>query len=170
MGIDNNPFFLKIAQKLHPSHQFLLGEQQKINLSENTADLIFNIAAFHHLPSPKLRLQAIKEMYRVLKPGGKIVLTCWNLWQKKYWTPIFTGYLRALVSMGEYSPNDLFIKWKNGKSALASRYYYAFSNSELAKLFLKNGFQILENFSVVDNQRVKAGQGFNFCFILQKNA
>lgn len=53
------------------------GNIQSIKYSDNTFDFVMCVAVIHHLDSEELRKQSIKEMLRVLKPGGKLLVTSW---------------------------------------------------------------------------------------------
>lgn len=151
LGIDTNEKLLNLARKQFahfPGESFILGDQTAIPIADNTADNIFNIRAFHHIPSWNLRLQAILEMKRVLKPNGILTITVWNLWQKKYWKELFKAIIRAILTFGSYDFNDTFIPWgKNYK-----RYYHAFTPTELNKLLSHAGFEVMESYSVNQSQ------------------
>lgn len=170
IGIDNSSGLLAHAQKKYPRAAFLPGDQLSIPITDNSADLIMNIAAFHHLPSHNLRLQALLEMKRIIKPGGFLIITVWNLWQSKYLWQNFLAWLKFLTSLGDFAPNDLFIPWKNGKGEIKShRYYHNFLPAELNALLAKTGFTIKESFSVRKGQKVTFLKSFNYCIIAQKS-
>ncbi len=169
IGIDNSEGLLRNAQKKFPKQVFLPGDQLDIPLAENQADLIFNIAAFHHIPSKQLREEALEQMHKVLKPGGKIIITVWMLFQKKYWLANLKAWLKFLYTFGAYSPTDLMIDWKNGnKQVLAKRYYHSLLPSELKNLIKKAGFKIREDFSVKKGQKVPFLKSYNYCIIAEK--
>lgn len=171
LGIDNSTALLKHAAKNHPEKVFLPGDQLSIPLSENQADLLFNIAAFHHIPSANLRLESLYEISRVLKPNGLLIMTVWNLWQMKYWKANLWAWLRSLVTFGDFAPNDLFIPWKNPSGKMASsRYYHSFLPSELENLVTKAGFTIEESFAVKKGQKVSFFQSFNYIIIARNHA
>lgn len=170
IGVDNSTGLLRNAQKKNPKAVFLPGDQLSIPVDENSADIILNIAAFHHIPSYSLRLQALFEMQRVLKPGGTLIITVWNLWQKKYFWQNAKAWLKFITSFGDYSPNDLFIPWKNGNKEIKSqRYYHNFVPAELNSLLKKAGFHLIENFSVRKGNKVPFLKSFNYCIIAQKD-
>ena len=52
--------------------QFHLAEGREIPLMENSQDAVFANMYLHHAPDP---LAAIKEMVRILKPGGRLILS-----------------------------------------------------------------------------------------------
>lgn len=139
-GIDNNEDFIKISKGRYPNHKFILGDQLNIPLKDNSVDTIMNIRAFHHIPSKKLRKKGMEEMNRILKKNGVIIISVWNLWQKKYIKHLIIGLLRCIITLGRYDYNDFFIPW--GKSE--KRYYHAFTKRELTKLISKSGFEQLE--------------------------
>jgi len=140
IGIDNNKELLEISKQRYPKHKFIIGDQISIPLGDNLADAILVIRAFHHIPSKKLRKQSLDEIKRVLKKDGTVIITVWNIWQKKYIKQILFGIFRCIITLGRYSYNDLFIPW--GK--MEKRYYHAFTKRELSKLMVTNGFETLE--------------------------
>lgn len=154
-GIDNSEVILKEAQKSYPGYHFTLGDQLNIPLPDGHADILFNIRAFHHIPSKKLQLKALQEMKRVLKDDGILVVTVWNLWNKKQSKHLIKAILRSIFTLGQYHYNDTFIPWGKQKEA---RYYHAFTSKELKKLFHQVGLQIVEShgdkvFSVEKNDK-----------------
>lgn len=52
--------------------EYLLGESEKLPIPDGSVDYAFANMYLHHVESP---LNAIKEMVRILKPGGKLVIT-----------------------------------------------------------------------------------------------
>ena len=54
------------------SVKYHVGEAGKLPVPDNTVDYTFANMYLHHVERP---LEAIKEMVRILKPGGKLVIT-----------------------------------------------------------------------------------------------
>lgn len=54
------------------SIQYLLGESDKLPLEDCSVDYSFANMYIHHVENPSI---AIKEMARILKPGGKLVIS-----------------------------------------------------------------------------------------------
>ena len=141
IGVDSSKNLLLEAHKQHPHRTFKQGDMTKIPLRDNTVDVLFCVRAFHHLPTKKTRLKALKEMQRVLKPNGIIIVTVWNLWQKKYAWDLAKGILRSIVTLGNYASNDTFIPWGKEKK---SRYYHAFTIKELGNISREAKLKTLE--------------------------
>ncbi len=144
LGIDNNSKFLQIAKKTYPKRHFIEGDQLSMPVEDNSVDTLLNIRAFHHIPSKNLRRVSLLEMRRTLKKDGILIISVWNLWQKKYWKQLAAAILRSIFTLGTYEYNDTFIPWK-GKD---KRYYHAFTKSELKKSIEKADFTILKLFEV----------------------
>jgi ubiquinone/menaquinone biosynthesis C-methylase UbiE len=140
-GIDNNSPLLQKAQESYPEAKFIKGDLLKIPLKNDSQDIAIAIASLHHIPSNKYRTKAIKEIHRILKKNGILILTVWNLFQPKYKKYIWKSRIRHLLSFGKYDSRDVFIPW--GKSGV-DRYYYAFKQKELEKLLEKNKFEIIK--------------------------
>jgi ubiquinone/menaquinone biosynthesis C-methylase UbiE len=82
-------------------------------------DSIICIATYHHLDNPNDRKKSLLEMYRILKPNGKILLTVWAMEQE-------LGSKRKFVS------SDEMVSWElNGSTYY--RYYHIYRRGELEK-------------------------------------
>ena len=131
-GIDISKNLLSEAKKLHPTKAFTEGSLLDIPLPPNSVDVTFCIATLPHIPSRELREKAIHELIRITKPNGIIIISVWNLWQRKYLPSILKAIL-SKIFRGPHDWNDLFIGWNNK----LERYYHAFTKSELHRLVAK---------------------------------
>ena len=73
VGIDQSREMLNVAKQKFPNLKLRLGEFLKIPFNNSEFDIIVSTYAFHHLNDVEKNL-AIKEMIRVLKDDGKIVI------------------------------------------------------------------------------------------------
>ncbi len=70
VGLDLSPAALYRAAGRNPSLEtvpLIAGDATRIPLKDNLFDRVFCVATLHHLPEP---LDGLREMIRVLKPGG----------------------------------------------------------------------------------------------------
>ena len=70
-GIDISDSMILQAKEKVASLQLAVGNAHNLPYSDNMFDIVINTISFHHYEHS---LQALNEMYRVLKPGGKLVL------------------------------------------------------------------------------------------------
>lgn len=73
IGIDQSREMLNVAKQKYSKLKVRLGEFLKIPFNDKSFDVIVSTYAFHHLNNEE-KSMAIKEMIRVLKDGGKIVV------------------------------------------------------------------------------------------------
>jgi len=149
-GIDNSKELISLAKKKHKnlesqnldgrasSQNFLVGDALSLPFEDNSFDLVYSIAVLHVIPSKRLRLEFLKEVERVLKKDGKIVLTIWNLWQRRYLSLIVKHSLLKIVGKSKLDFGDLYISWQNKHQ----RYHHAITKKGLKTLFKKTGFSI----------------------------
>lgn len=87
-GVDFSEKLLEIAKKRYrgKNYEFITGDITKEDTWKNLErfDKIFCVAVIHHLESKKNQLYVLKQIKKHLKPNGKIYISFWNLWQKKY--------------------------------------------------------------------------------------
>lgn len=147
IGIDNNQKLLELAEGNNEfdleNQKFVIGEMYNLPFADNSFDIIYCIAAFHHLPGEKLRLQTLSEIKRVLKPGGQLVMTNWNRWNKQYIKYIIKYAWLKIIGKNKMDFKDILVPWKNKK---VERYYHVFTLGELKKLVDKSGLNYVDGF------------------------
>ncbi|MBN1326263.1 class I SAM-dependent methyltransferase [Candidatus Falkowbacteria bacterium] len=165
VGVDNSEEMINQARTRFEDQAtgilFEQGDILQLYHDDNSFDVIFAIAVLHHIPSKKLRKQALGEVKRVLKPGGYFILTVWDIWgQGKYLWPILNNYFRKIFGKSDLDYKDALIPWKapNGE-ILVERYVHAFTKREIKKLVKNAGFEI---------EKMKREVGYNIYLIAKK--
>lgn len=129
-GVDSCQEFVGIANK--NGKDVVLSDMCQLPFEDNSFDAILSIASFHHLSIPERREKGLKEMRRILKPGGKILMSVWSITQ-----PENSKNYGKFV----YGPN--IVPWKNKYGVVeGERYYYIFQIKELTDLILDEDFNI----------------------------
>ena len=138
LGVDFSDGLIDRAREQFPDKKFELNDISKVDFEANSFDTVFVIATFHHLPSKKERQELLNKINIWLKPGGYLIMTNWNLWQRKYMKHYFKKFWL------KKSWNDFFVSWQmySGKSKKFWRYYHSFSTRELESLLKKTGFKL----------------------------
>lgn len=73
-GIDLSPEMLKVARAKGLSAALAAGDAESLAFPDDAFDLVVSVSVFHFLRRPG---EALREMRRVLVPGGRIVITDW---------------------------------------------------------------------------------------------
>ncbi len=124
IGIDNCEGFVKICND--KGLNAICNEMIDVKLTDDSADYIICIAAYHHLSTYTNRKKALLEMKRLVKPNGEILLTVWSKNQPA----------KTRVSFDNYGDNIVY--WKNKHP----RYYYIFELNEIKSLICDVGLII----------------------------
>ncbi len=72
-GLDASPLSLNRARQNVPQAEYIEGFAEAIPFADNQFDLVHTSVALHEMEFNQLR-QILKEVYRVLKPGGVFAL------------------------------------------------------------------------------------------------
>lgn len=136
-GVDASQKLIKIARKNYPQAKFQKENGLNLPFAEKSFNKVFTIATFHHVPGQKLRHKFLKEARRVLKEDGLLLVTVWNLWQKKYLPLVFNFTIKKVLGKTKLDFKDILKPWGEGEQ---KRYYHAFTRGELRKNLKKNGF------------------------------
>jgi SAM-dependent methyltransferase len=131
---------------------------------DDTFDVVFCIAAMHHLPDEAGRAAALLEMKRVVKTGGAIIMLNWN---------VLGEWGREKIASGKWTSigpgNDVLVPWKDDSGeSLGERYYHGFSLSEIEHLAAATGLVIIENYYIKHAQPSTLTDGENIVTILKK--
>ncbi|HLO52325.1 MAG TPA: class I SAM-dependent methyltransferase [Kamptonema sp.] len=94
---------LKLAEKNGVKIEGCTANAMELEFPDNTFDIIYASNLLHHLPEPKI---AIREMHRVLKPGGK---ACF--WEPLKHNPVINVYrqMATKVRTEDETPLDINI-------------------------------------------------------------
>ena len=143
-GVDNSQNLLNIAKKNFPEHKFLDGSALDLPFPDNSFDKILFIAVLHHIPSAALRQKALKEIYRVLKPGGFIFIMNWHYSSPKFRSMLTKFTLAKIIGKSELDFGDVYIGWGNTE---IKRYVHIFTKAEMKKLLKSSGFKVVKNYT-----------------------
>ncbi len=147
-GIDISQKLIDLAQKKYASERVIFKkikpDEKNIPFLDNYFDVIYVIASLHHIPGKQHRDDIVRDFYRILKPNGYIVVTVWNLWQKKYRKNILKNRLNIILKRSELEWNDCLINFRDNKGNLFKRYHHAFKKNELKNVFKRSGFGAVE--------------------------
>jgi tRNA (uracil-5-)-methyltransferase TRM9 len=143
-GTDFSKELIAIARKKYKNEKFYLANALKLPFLSDQFDMVYCLSVFHHIPSSEYRIIFLKEIMRVLKPNGKVVLTVWNLKGKKNVNvKIVKNSLLGFFGLSKLDKGDIFLSFKTeGKTV--ERYIHCFTPEELEKIFAKAGFKICE--------------------------
>lgn len=122
-GVDGSEDMLKQARIANPGIEFLKTDVDEIPLPSATYDFALCIEVLRYLPDI---LPCIKEIKRVLKPGGTALITA---------APTFQATLYPIV-------NKLVLKTKKENFTQLKQYFHTFS--ELKEASQKAGFGDVE--------------------------
>jgi 2-polyprenyl-3-methyl-5-hydroxy-6-metoxy-1,4-benzoquinol methylase len=136
-GFDYSANIIAEARKKYPKAKFSVANILDFK-SEEKVDVVISVSVLNHFPK-ELQAEVIQRMAKILKPGGKLLLINWNLWNikrnKSVWRLPHLGTLKNVLT-----------SWQSGdKKRKGNLFYYAFTKRELRKLLEKNNFSVLEN-------------------------
>jgi SAM-dependent methyltransferase len=117
IGFDNCHSFINIC--INKGLEAYYSEIIDLKVTNNSADAVICIATFHHLSTYENRIKALKELKRIVKKNGKILLSVWGKDQPKKTRITFD------------SCGDNIVYWKKKYP----RYYYIFELEEIKLLF-----------------------------------
>ncbi|MDD5621132.1 MAG: class I SAM-dependent methyltransferase [Candidatus Pacebacteria bacterium] len=166
LGADVSEELIRIAKEKYPDKRFIiLNNSLRFPFKNDEFDKVFCLSVFHHTPSKAFRKQLIQEIKRILKPGGILILTVWNLKGNKKTKEMLWKYsFKKIFFKSKLDFKDIFYPWKDSKgNILAERYVHVFSQRELKRLILKQRFKILE-LKTID----RSLKGSNILIVCQK--
>jgi len=120
---------------------YLHADVVHLPLKDHSLDAILFIASLHNIKGREKRTFALKEIYRVLTPEGRALISVWSRWQDRY----RRYFLRQLWN-SKQEFGDIEIPWKHHQLNV-SRFYHLYSKREFVRELRDAGFIIdsLEN-------------------------
>jgi len=146
IGVDISAELLKICQTR--GIEVVLGSILAIPLADGRLDYTLSVAVIHHLQTKPDRIRALRELARVTRVGGQILITVWARNQ--------TAEDGTKCGKREFTSNDEMVGFKTKTGETHYRYYHLYDDGELAddlaqvpelkvaKLFMERGNYVAE--------------------------
>ena len=154
-GVDFSAEMLKLARRYSRKFEFTVSlteaDVRYLPYPDKSFNWAISVATYHHIQSEEGRLKALRELKRVLKPGGEAFITVWNRWQPRFW---FRG-------------KDIAVPWRT-KGETLNRYYHLFSYHELERLLREVDFDILKSFPESTYRCPVKNFSRNICLLVRK--
>ncbi len=96
VGVDFAPSMVAEARKKFPATEFLEGDAEALPFDGGTFDAVICAFAIMQLPDPD---RAIGEALRVLRPGGRYVLTMWSSPERHEFFGLVQGAIKTHGSL-----------------------------------------------------------------------
>jgi len=144
-GVDNSERLIEIAREKYPEADFKVASALELPFRDEEFDRIYSLAVLHHLPQEYHNI-FVEEAKRVLKGGGVLIITVWNLEERK-----------KKSDVKKISEKEILIPWHGADE----HYFYIFDLEEL-----KNTFK---DFEVIEQGEIKIKKFSNYYLILKKN-
>lgn len=107
-------------------------------------DLITCFAVLHHIPSIGIRIEILKTVHQMLKPGGRFIHSNWQFLNSEKLRSRIQDWSKAGIAPEDVDPNDYLLDWRSGGEGL--RYVHHYDEGELQELAEAAGFQIKDTF------------------------
>ena len=167
-GTDRSGNLLTIAKEKNINSQFFTADSLKLPVKSESFDAAISIAVIHHFSNELLRIQALKEIFRIVKKGGLVLVYVWAMEQKEKKFTEQDNFVpwhlqnkyenESKVSTLENGPN--IMKDKKIDCTVYQRYYHVFYKGELEDIINKTGVDIEIVKSYFDHA--------NWCCIIKK--
>ncbi|MFA6533666.1 MAG: class I SAM-dependent methyltransferase [Patescibacteria group bacterium] len=188
LGVDNSEKLIELTKttggRFQVKDMLDLAFNQEFSAKGGPAsgwDIVFCLAVLNHLPSEELRLKAMRNLAAALKPGGRLIMTNWNLWRlargkKTVWSAVVrspeTGVRRKVSSfwtldfgLGTFKDVITYFQDNTGKHPL---YYRAFTLRELKRLARLAGLEVEAAYYEKKGRRAHWWNGDNLVLIGRK--
>jgi ubiquinone/menaquinone biosynthesis C-methylase UbiE len=144
IGIDISREMLKVIQeKINDekiSNTILIhSTAENIPIKDNSVDAVLYIATLHSIPGRENRIKSLKEIKRILKDDGKLIVSVWSKYQDKFRKDFLK---KSLTDKKKTDFGDKYIYWTQDKLDV-KRFYHLYSKKELVEDLEKAGFKIL---------------------------
>ena len=154
-GVDISREMLILARKYADKHKFdvklILGDAVQLPVTDEAFDFSIAVASLHHIPEKRLRINALQELRRVLKPGGEAFVTLWNRYQPRFWA----------------RRPDTIVPWRSSGQVLP-RFYHLYSYGEAVRDAKSAGFSILRAYPESGYKFPVKMFSRNICLLLRK--
>ena len=77
IGTDRSFNLIGCSRERNKSFQTFVADSLNLPMRQQSVDSVISIAVVHHFSTDSLRVQALSEMVRVLRVGGRMLVLVW---------------------------------------------------------------------------------------------
>lgn len=145
VGVDASAGLLRLAREgERPAKRtdLLRADGRRTALRGGIFDAAISIAVVHHFATHARRLEAVRELLRLLRPGGRVLISVWAKEQPK--------------KRSRNDAADVFIRWEmherhDKDRRVYQRYYHLFAKGELERLAVEAGAVVQDSYYDKEN-------------------
>ena len=115
-----------------------------LNGPTDSFDLIVCLAALHHAPGYRLRLQVVQALAALLAPSGVLIFSHWQFLQSERFVRKQIAWQTIGLTSAEVEPGDALLPWQQGGYAV--RYVHQIDEAEMAALTQAAGLSLRTTF------------------------
>lgn len=123
IGCDRCERLLGHARQKAPRSDLFSGDHISIPMRSASMDFCISIAVLHHFSTEERRIQAARELLRILRSGGRFLIFVWAFEQQPDSRRAFTS-------------QDALVSWSQDERVY-DRYYHVFVRGELEALLYR---------------------------------
>ncbi|HIH98753.1 MAG TPA: class I SAM-dependent methyltransferase [Thermoplasmata archaeon] len=143
VGVDFSEELLKIVRKRIDEEKFenvSLIQANAISLpfQEGEFDAAIFVAALHNIKGKENRLEALNEVYRIMRPNSKVLVSVWSRWQDRFRNYFLKDAFKYpfkrikgfFTKDSSHEFGDITLPWK-ADNMNVPRFYHLYSKREL---------------------------------------
>jgi len=153
VACDASAALLEIARERRVGcRSFSLGNMMALPYRTGLFDAVINVAVLHHISTKERRVEAVKELIRIVRPGGQICISVWADEQikKEKWQLCNTNN----------STTDYMIPFDKRNGEVIMRYYHLFTEADFREVLSECSAEAVVESFVFDKE--------NWIAVLQK--
>ena len=104
IGIDSSEVEIKVAKQRYPKVDFRVMSAEKLNFKNDSFDEVYAIEVLEHVDKIK---KVLKEISRVLKPGGKLIASIPYYKSEEWLVKIRPTYFKEIHHVRIFKKNEL---------------------------------------------------------------
>lgn len=106
--------------------------------------LVLSFASLHHIPGAKRRQALVEEVYPLMEPGSRWILSVWDFLQSERLRERILPWSSVDIDPDQVEPGDYLMDWRHGGQGV--RYVHHFSPEALIELAEAVGFEVVETY------------------------